>query len=127
MFGTIYSKTVATYPKTIFVVAGSMALASIVVLLLLRPDALIKPRRKGKRVTPGALEARVEPLRGRSRKSKDLRRPSVTGALPEGLPVSQSSLRASNGQGAQSYGATSSSLGSGSALLSGTSYEGRST
>ena len=113
MFGIIYSKTVATFPKTIFVVAGSLVLASLVVLLLLRPDALVHPRRKGKRVggSLSALEARVESPRGRSRKNKDIRQPSLDF---NGIQIPPE-LRAARGQlGGRSYGATSSGSGSGS-------------
>ena len=116
MFGIIYSKTVATFPKTIFVVAGSLVLASLVVLLLLRPDALVHPRRKGKRVggSLSALEARVESPRGRSRKNKDIRQPSLDF---NGIQIPPE-LRAARGQlGGRSYGATSSGSGSGSSLV----------
>ncbi|TBU42587.1 major facilitator superfamily domain-containing protein [Dichomitus squalens] len=126
LFGIIYSKTVATYPKAIYVVAGSMVFASFVILLLLRPDAPIKPaRRKGKRVGPGAVEARVEPPRGRSRKNKDIRQSRFSGPPSEGSLASSRVLKVP--QAGQSYGATSSSSGSGSAYLTGTSYQGRST
>lgn len=116
IFAVIYSKTVATYPKAIFVVAGSMVLASIVVLLLLRPDALVHPRRKGRRVAGSlsALEARVETQRGRSRKSKDLRQPSLDFnfhgmQIPPELLAARGKLRP---MGGHSYGATSSHSGS---------------
>ncbi|KAI1783876.1 hypothetical protein LXA43DRAFT_902684 [Ganoderma leucocontextum] len=115
MFGIIYSKTVATYPKAIFVVAGSIVLASIIVLLLLRPDALVRPRRQGKGVAASlsALEARVESPRGRSRRSKDLRQPSVDFngmQIPPELLAARGRLRAP--LSGQSYGATSSRSGS---------------
>ena len=122
MFGVIYSKTVAAYPKTIFAVAGSLVFASLVVLLLLRPDALVHPRRKGKRVGGGgglsALEARIENPRGRSRKSKDLRQPGVDF---NGMQIPPEILAARGRLGAQSYGATSSRSGSSFACTSGSS------
>ncbi|KAM5544641.1 hypothetical protein V8D89_001539 [Ganoderma adspersum] len=120
MFGVIYSKTVAAYPKTIFAVAASLVFASLLVLLLLRPDALVHPRRKGKRVGGGlsALEARIESSRGRSRKSKDLRQPSVDF---NGVQIPPELLTARGRLGGRSYGATSSRSGSSFACTSGSS------
>ncbi|KAI0749970.1 major facilitator superfamily domain-containing protein [Daedaleopsis nitida] len=102
LFGFLYSNTVATFPKAIFAFAAALIFVSLVLLVLLRPDALLKARRKAKRVTPGAVEALLDHRpRGRSRKSKDIRQPSSSGLLQ--LP----------GTG-QSYGTMSSASMSGS-------------
>ncbi|KAI0706765.1 major facilitator superfamily domain-containing protein [Cerioporus squamosus] len=76
LFGIIYSGTVATFPKTIFAFAASMIFVSLVILFLLRPDAMLKPRKKNKRVDaagPAALEAHLDfrraAARGRARTS----------------------------------------------------------
>ena len=108
MFGIIYSSTVATFPKTIFAVAGGLVFVSLIVFILLRPDAMLKPRKQGKRTGPGlaALEARLDIPRGRSRKSKDIRQSSFSGMQIPGFV-------------GQSYGATSSSSGSASGSGSG--------
>ncbi|TBU25232.1 hypothetical protein BD311DRAFT_780506 [Dichomitus squalens] len=95
--GIIFSKAVATYPKTIYVVAGSVMFASI------------PARRKGKRACLGAVEARSR----------------FSGSPSEESLASSRVLKVP--QGGQSYGATSSSSGSGSAYLTWTSYQGRST
>ncbi|EJF56211.1 hypothetical protein DICSQDRAFT_183932 [Dichomitus squalens LYAD-421 SS1] len=105
--GIIFSKAISTYPKTIYVVADSVMFASIVILLLLRTDALIKPaRRKGKRVCLGAVEARSR----------------FSGSPSEESLASSRVLKVP--QGGHSYEATSSISGSGSAHLTGTSYQG---
>ncbi|RPD54326.1 MFS general substrate transporter [Lentinus tigrinus ALCF2SS1-7] len=103
LFGIIYSNTVATFPKTIFAFAGSLVFVSLVVFILLRPDAMLKPHGKGKRVGagPATLEAHLDIPRGRSRKSKDIRQSFSGMQIPP--------------YAGQSYGATSSSSGSGSA------------
>ncbi|RDX44016.1 hypothetical protein OH76DRAFT_1541666 [Lentinus brumalis] len=101
IFGLIYSGTVATFPKTIFAFAASMIFVALAILFLLRPEAMLKSRRKGKRVgaEPGALEAHLDiPARGRSRKSKDIRQ-SLSGSSFNGMQIPSSG---------QSYGATSS-------------------
>ncbi|KAF8520540.1 major facilitator superfamily domain-containing protein [Gautieria morchelliformis] len=70
LFGAVYSLTVATYPKAIFMVGAGVMLVSMTVLLLIRPPRVDVP-----------IEIRVETqvevdvgrTRGRSRKSKDIR------------------------------------------------------
>ncbi len=104
----LYSSTVATFPKAIFVVAGSTVFASLVVLLLLRPDALLKQKRKARHVVPGAVEAQVDYSRGRSRRSKDIRQPNF---LQAPLVPGSSGNRSI---GPQSYGSMSFSSASGS-------------
>lgn len=65
MFGVIYSATVATFPKTIFVTAAGIILVALVLLCLLRPDEALRAKMQ-RRVR------RDEAERGRSRISKDL-------------------------------------------------------
>jgi hypothetical protein len=60
----IYSITVATYPKTIFAIAALAGFLSLIFVSLIRPE----PDAKGKR-----KNGTVDPERGRSRVSKDLR------------------------------------------------------
>ncbi|OSC98523.1 MFS general substrate transporter [Trametes coccinea BRFM310] len=93
LFGLIYFKTVATFPKAIFAVAGGILVVSLAVLCLVRPDAELKGRRKARSVGPSTLDEDVEQRRGRSRASKDLRPSSMN-----------------NMQAAASYGST---IGSG--------------
>ncbi|KAI0326045.1 hypothetical protein GY45DRAFT_161821 [Cubamyces sp. BRFM 1775] len=76
LFGIIYTQTVANFPKAIFAVAAGILLVSLAVLCLVRPDAGLKGRRKPKRTGLSAVEEDIEQRRGRSRASKDLRRPS---------------------------------------------------
>ena len=67
LFGIVYTNTVASYPKTIFILATGLLFVSIVLLYLIRPDAGdIKGKRK-------RIRALAEDRRGRSRVSKDLR------------------------------------------------------
>ncbi|KAH9930091.1 uncharacterized protein B0H18DRAFT_995187 [Fomitopsis serialis] len=71
IFGLIYSETVATFPKAIFVAAGGFAFAAFICLSLIRPDAGVKVRRRGDG-------------RGRSRVSKDI---SKSGTRVAVIPV----------------------------------------
>ncbi|KZT73532.1 MFS general substrate transporter [Daedalea quercina L-15889] len=91
IFGLVYSETVATFPKAIFVAAGSFAFVALVCLSLIRPDAGVKVRRRAAR---RAEEGEVE--RGRSRVSKDISKPSVRIAV---VPVTEepSSLGTASG------------------------------
>ncbi|KAI8969873.1 MFS general substrate transporter [Trametes punicea] len=77
LFGLIYTQTVAKFPRAIFAVAGGILLVSLAVLCLLRPDTGLKGGRKQKSTGHGTLDEDVEQRRGRSRVSKDLRRPSM--------------------------------------------------
>ncbi|KAI0353780.1 MFS general substrate transporter [Trametes cingulata] len=87
LFGFIFVETVAKFPKAIFSVAAGILLVAIAILCMLRPDAGLKGRRGPKRLGPDSVEAQTEPRRGRSRASKDLRRPSVNSMLiPAGGP-----------------------------------------
>ncbi|KZT06143.1 MFS general substrate transporter [Laetiporus sulphureus 93-53] len=72
LFGLVYSSTVATYPKAIFVAAGSFAFTAMVFLCMIRPDVGHKGRRRASR-----RHDDVEPERGRSRISKDISKASV--------------------------------------------------
>lgn len=66
IFGIVYTETVATFPKTIFVTAASITLVGLALLCLLRPDVAL--RAKLQRRARRADEAE----RGRSRISKDI-------------------------------------------------------
>ncbi|KAH9838659.1 MFS general substrate transporter [Rhodofomes roseus] len=86
IFGLIYAETVATFPKAIFVAAGSFAFAAFIFLSLIRPDAGIKVRRRvARRVDEGEME------RGRSRVSKDISKSGTRVAVVSigGTPSSQ--------------------------------------
>ncbi|KAF8583727.1 MFS general substrate transporter [Ramaria rubella] len=69
LFGTVYSTTVRSYPKAIFVVAAGLLLVSLAMLLLIRPPRVDIPIEI--RVETEVL-VEVERLRGRSRQSKDI-------------------------------------------------------
>jgi len=69
IFATIYSETVAVFPKAIFTSAASILVVSLALILMVRPAAELKAKRKAKRAR---LDADIE--RGRSRVSKDLSR-----------------------------------------------------
>ncbi|KAH0833211.1 major facilitator superfamily domain-containing protein [Lanmaoa asiatica] len=80
VFGVIYSNTVASSPKAIFVAAGFLVIVAILLTVFIRPDVslslLTNRRRKAK---PGVTyRHRNEETRGRSRVSKDLRRGSAS-------------------------------------------------
>ncbi|KIM39801.1 hypothetical protein M413DRAFT_19586 [Hebeloma cylindrosporum] len=64
LFGVIYSGTVATFPKAIFVVGAGIMVLSLTVMLCVRNP--VRPR-------PNLRRGREENERGRSRVSKDLR------------------------------------------------------
>lgn len=66
VFGTIYSQTVAFYPKTIFVVGATLAGISSTSMLMVRVPGSTKKI---------AQSNRRDVERGRSRVSKDLRKP----------------------------------------------------
>jgi hypothetical protein len=66
IFGFIYSATVATFPKAIFMTAGGICVVSLAFVFLIRP--VVGPKGKRRRV-----QSEVEIERGRSRVSKDLR------------------------------------------------------
>ncbi len=77
MFGLIYSETVATFPKTIFVVAAGILLFALVCMMLVRnPVDSFKGKGLGKKKV--YREDEVE--RGRSRISKDLFGASTSGS-----------------------------------------------
>ena len=85
--------------------AGGMVSVACLATFLVRPGA---PRAAGKRRSPGALEARVEPARGRSRKSKDIRQPSFGSGAGLMIPEDSES-------GVGSYGTLTASPSSGAA------------
>ncbi|KAI0654641.1 major facilitator superfamily domain-containing protein [Cubamyces menziesii] len=97
LFGIIYTQTVANFPKAIFAVAAGILLVSLAVLCLVRPDAVLKGRRKPKRTGLSAVEEDIEQRRGRSRASKDLRRASENSMQ---IPIGGPSM------GPRSYGST---------------------
>ncbi|KAI0683398.1 major facilitator superfamily domain-containing protein [Cytidiella melzeri] len=68
IFGMIYSSTVATFPKAIFVTAAGTLLVALVLIFFLRPDASLRVKRRVRRDDDSE--------RGRSRISKDLGRKS---------------------------------------------------
>jgi hypothetical protein len=68
MFGMVYSSTVATFPKAIFVTAAGTLFMSFTLLCFLRPDVYLRARRR--------VRVDEERERGRSRVSKDLGRAS---------------------------------------------------
>ncbi|TFK47740.1 hypothetical protein OE88DRAFT_1665352 [Heliocybe sulcata] len=70
IFATIYSETVAVFPKAIFTSAAGILVVALALMIMVRPAAELKARRKAKRAR---LDADVE--RGRSRVSKDISRP----------------------------------------------------
>ncbi|KAI0346310.1 MFS general substrate transporter [Trametopsis cervina] len=70
IFGMIYSSTVATFPKAIFVMAAGILLTALVLLCLLRPDVSLRVKQQRRSREDEELE------RGRSRISKDLGRSS---------------------------------------------------
>ncbi|KAJ7066985.1 major facilitator superfamily-domain-containing protein [Mycena amicta] len=91
MFGLIYSGTVATFPKTVFVTAVGIMVAALTALMLVR-----SPLSESRTRTLHRISARrqrqiswEEEHRGRSRVSKDLRgygstSQQVVGAAPSG-------------------------------------------
>ncbi|KAG7089531.1 hypothetical protein E1B28_011205 [Marasmius oreades] len=74
VFGLVYSETVAQFPKTIFVVACSILVASLCSATLLRNPVRGEPDVKGKGNGQGRKRQskHEEERRGRSRVSKDL-------------------------------------------------------
>jgi len=66
LFGLVYSTTVATLPKAIFITAAGICVVSILLVFMIRLDVGAKGKRTRAR-------AEVEIERGRSRVSKDLR------------------------------------------------------
>jgi len=63
LFGSIYSLTVAVFPKAIFVVATAVLTVSLLLLALVQPTRPLRKR-----------DVEDFPPRGRSRRAKDLRR-----------------------------------------------------
>ncbi|KAH7341322.1 hypothetical protein B0J17DRAFT_646103 [Rhizoctonia solani] len=63
IFGTLYSLTVTTYPKAIFMVATAVLTVALVFLALVQPTRPLRRR-----------DVEDFPPRGRSRRAKDLRR-----------------------------------------------------
>ncbi|KAF9031012.1 MFS general substrate transporter [Hymenopellis radicata] len=77
MFGLIYSGTVATFPKTIFVVAaGILSFALVCMMLVRNPVDSFKGKGLGKK----KVHREDEVERGRSRTSKDLFGASTSGS-----------------------------------------------
>ncbi|KAL5634517.1 hypothetical protein ACGC1H_002536 [Rhizoctonia solani] len=63
IFGSLYSLTVATFPRAIFIVATGVLTAALVFLVLVQPNQPLRKR-----------DVEDFPPRGRSRRAKDLRR-----------------------------------------------------
>lgn len=72
MFGMVYSLTVGTYPKAIFVMAFATGFIALLFVFLINPRV---PKQKGR--------ASLDIERGRSRVSKDLR--SGLGHVPDNV------------------------------------------
>lgn len=77
IFGLVYSSTVATFPKGIFVTAAGITFVAVALLCLLRPDVSVraKVQRRVRR------EDEIE--RGRSRISKDLSKSASPILIPQ--------------------------------------------
>ncbi|KAJ8072424.1 hypothetical protein PM082_015983 [Marasmius tenuissimus] len=73
LFGLVYSETVASYPKAIFVVACGILIAAFWTTLLIRnpvrAEPVLRKKGKGKR---RSIRLEAEARRGRSRSRKDL-------------------------------------------------------
>lgn len=74
LFGLVYSSTVATFPKSIFMLAASILIISISLLTLVHPSfvAAAEKKRLPKQKDPHRRRQMPEIERGRSRVSKDL-------------------------------------------------------
>lgn len=72
LFGVVYSKTVAKFPDAIFAMAAVLCTSAFAFVLMIRPDAGVKGKRRAR--ARAMVVAEVEVERGRSRDSKDLRR-----------------------------------------------------
>jgi len=78
LFGMVYSGTVATVPKTIFVTAAAIMCAALAAIMLVR-SPLSEVSLKGKADARRRRRIEIEEAnRGRSRVSKDLRYGSTT-------------------------------------------------
>lgn len=71
LFGTVYAKTVAVFPRAVFALAGAILVVPLVTLCFVRPSPPGAGRKKAvARVGGDEVQPQVE--RGRSRASKDL-------------------------------------------------------
>ena len=78
LFGLVYSESVATLPKAVFMLAASILVIGVLLMLLVKnPGKVPVVGQKGK--TKGRSRRYLEVERGRSRVSKDLR----GGAIPD--------------------------------------------
>lgn len=78
VFGLIYSKTAAVFPKTIFAVAASLSACALTMVFCVR-NPVRSGRSKGKK---NRQERDIE--RGRSKASKDLRGGAVSDYASDG-------------------------------------------
>jgi hypothetical protein len=92
LFGLIYSGTVATFPKAVFVAAmGILFVALLATILVRNPVADVKGKSPARRRLGRRRDTEEEEERGRSRASKDLRgygSTSEAGSPPEQGPSS---------------------------------------
>jgi len=75
LFGVIYTNTVASFPRAIFVAAAALVIVAIALTVFVRPDvslSMLKNTRR-KRKSGTVSRHKAEERRGRSRASKDLR------------------------------------------------------
>jgi hypothetical protein len=90
LFGLIYSGTVATFPKAVFVAAmGILFVALLATILVRNPVADVKGKSPARRRLGRRRDTEEEEERGRSRASKDLRgygSTSEAGSPPEQGP-----------------------------------------
>lgn len=70
LFGLVYSGTVATFPKAIFMTAAGILVGGLALVALVRGPRIAQP---GRQVGKGKRRSREEEPRGRSRVAKDLR------------------------------------------------------
>ncbi|KAH0585168.1 hypothetical protein H2248_008424 [Termitomyces sp. 'cryptogamus'] len=70
LFGMVYSGTVATFPKAVFVTAGGLLVCALVLAFLVRGPVVQEKKRNSTRISEERERGRE---RGRSRVSKDLR------------------------------------------------------
>ncbi|KAJ7367765.1 hypothetical protein DFH08DRAFT_676719 [Mycena albidolilacea] len=95
LFGLVYSGTVATFPKAVFVTAiGILFVALLATILVRSPVADVKGKSPVRRQLGRRRDTEEEEERGRSRASKDLRgygSTSEAGSPPEQGPSSSGS------------------------------------
>ncbi|KZV68277.1 hypothetical protein PENSPDRAFT_582643 [Peniophora sp. CONT] len=105
LFGTVYSATVATFPKTIFVLAGALVTVALAALMLIsggaKPPLPPTPSKKAKGKAKARTRVEQERERGRSRVVKHV------GDRNEGMRTAGEGSEAGT-----SYGTSASGFGS---------------